>query len=192
MKSRDAYFQTTKNNPPKKFLVDFMTKYEIGKNWIEIGSWAGNDTLYLLEKWFTVHAIDGDVTSEKYIIEKIGNQYNNHFSFSQQMLWDLKLPPTDVVYSAYTLPFCKVDLFDSMMENIVNSIQIWWYFIGNFFWENDDWKHLALHTEKEIIQYFQKFEIIEISNQEYDKLPAINNSTPKHWHEITVIAKKIL
>lgn len=38
MKSRETYFQTTKNNPPKQFLVDFLEKHQTGHIWTEIGS----------------------------------------------------------------------------------------------------------------------------------------------------------
>lgn len=191
MHSRDEYFKNTNNQPPRKFLIDFIEKYQTGNVYTEIGSWAGNDTIYLLQKWFTVYAIDGNELSKKYILEKTWDNYNDQLFFKQQSLWNLTLKESDVIYSAYTLPFCEKALFDNMMKTIVDHIKVWGFFVWNFFWQNDEWKHLALFTEQEIKSYFVDFDILEFSNKEYDRWTAKNKDILKHWHEIIVVARKI-
>lgn len=191
MYSRDEYFKLTNNNPSRKFLIDFIEKYQTGNIYTEIGSWAGNDTTYLLSKWFTVYAIDGNELSKQYILEKISNECYEQFYFEKQSLSNLTLKESDVIYSAFTLPFCEKESFDSMMKNIIKNITIWWFFVWNFFWENDDWKNLSLLTEYRLKSYFKDFDILEITNREYDKWTARDTNSIKHWHEIIIIAKKL-
>ena len=178
--------------PPRQLLVNFIKKYSPSKEalFVDIGSGSGNETVYLLENWYKVIAIDGEKLSEKVIIPRISSDQKNRFEFRQQKLEDLQLPEkADVIYSFYTLQFCNPENFDATVKTIQDSIVSSWFFVGNFLWIHDDRKHLVVKTLKEVKNMFSEFTILSIEEKEYDRkgtvLPIL-----KHRHEIEIIAQK--
>lgn len=110
--------------------------------------------------------------------------------FIQSDFEELKeLPKADLILSLFSLPFCNPDKFKDLWVNICNSISDGKYFLGNFLGKNDEWifkKNMTFMSLQEIENLFRNFEIITISEKEYDKPTAMGKM--KHWDVIEVFA----
>lgn len=72
--------------------------------------------------------------------------------------------------------------------------KVYWpigYFVGNFFGTNDEWKDnktMIFLGKQQVLDLFEKFEIIEFQEIEKDAKTGLGKM--KHWHIFDVIAKK--
>lgn len=138
---------------------------------------------------YNVLGIDKEVT-ESLIRGKLTENENSNFKFIQSDFENLdELPKMDLVLSLFSLPFCSPDKFYDLWENICNSISEGKYFLGNFFGKNDEWnckKKMTFMSLEEVKKLFENFEILTISEKEYDKPTAMGKM--KHWDVIEVFA----
>ena len=124
--------------PPREELVNFLKNLPEDKKpttITDLGCGGMYDTEYLLKLGYKVNAIDANI-NEKRQKEVLNNQtpeQKNNVSIQKQFLENLNLPKSDMLFSLYTLPFCKENKFSEMLINIVKSINPNGYFLGNFF-----------------------------------------------------------
>ena len=106
---------------------------------MDIGSGAGNDVLYLLEKGWKVLAFDPEEESQRIIQERFSNQPNLQFTRAnfKEIPWEM----VDLINCSFVLPFCEQEYFDSLMHNIVSNIRPDGRFSRNFFGPNHSWNH---------------------------------------------------
>lgn len=190
--SREVFIKRLVGIPVRQLLIDFTEKYILPPKSICVDIWSGsgNEVIYLLGRWYKIIAIDGENASEEVILSRINEEEKERFEFKQQKIWNLKLPQNiDLAYSFYTLQFCKPELFDSTIKTIQDNIISGWFFVGNFLGKNDDRQHLVTKKKEEIEEYFWWFTILSINEKEYDR-QGKSSPTPKHRHEIEIIAQK--
>lgn len=95
-----------------------------------------------------------------------------------------------MIVSMFALSFCTPDNFNDLWIKISNSVANEKYFLGNFLGKNDDWNaktDMTFFSLTDIENLFKNFEIIYISEKEYDKSTAMGKM--KHWDIIEIIAK---
>ena len=65
----------------------------------------------------------------------------------------------NLLVANFSLPFCNKNNFKELMNRINDNILKNVYFIGNFFWINDEWKsrkeEMAFLTNEQIIDLFK-------------------------------------
>ena len=160
------------------FVNQIAQKYE---NAIELGCGEGNDTVYLIKNNWKVLAVDIENT-EKIIREKLNQEENKRLTFLNQV---------DLILANNSLPFCRKESFEKLWNKIENSILPEGYFLGTFFGKNDDWngrRSMIFLEEEEIKKLFDKFEIVEFTNKEFDQ--ETTKGIMKHWHVYFVCARK--
>lgn len=189
MNNYSEYYKKTSNATNHKLIENIKELSTDIQNIIELGCGVGRDTVYLLKNGYNVLGIDKEAT-ESLIRAKLTENENSNFKFIQSDFENLnKLPKTDLVLSLFSLPFCSPNKFDELWENICNSISDGKYFLGNFFAKNDEWKfkkEMTFMSLEEVKNLFKNFEILTISEKEYDKPSAMGKM--KHWDVIEVFA----
>ena len=191
MKNSEEYYNKTKGNNPSGLIKTFFfmnfDKELKGKAVIELGTGAGNDAKYLLEKGFKVTCIDKEEKSKEITMSQ------ENLKFELQEFENLKLNKADLIYSCFSLHFCNPDKFNNMMNEIINNINTNGFFVGNFLGEEDGWygNHSMTFLSKEkVLDYFKDFEIFEIKY--YAEKKYMKNSVKgdmKNWHVFEIIAK---
>jgi tellurite methyltransferase len=192
-KNWETYYKKVSARPPRPLLIKGVAAFENTKNnlplkAVDFGAGAGVDTKYLLERGFSVCAIDKHEQSNLLLNTLIGfgdlEVINQDFSI-------VEIPSNSFFYSSLSLPFCEANSFDDIWLRIVESIEVDGLFCGNFFGKNDDWKDkLHTHSDEDISNLFSRFKILDRTEEEKDA-PSATGPT-KHWHIITIIAQKVL
>ena len=191
MKNATEYYQNSiKKNKASRLLSEFF-KLKLdnnlkGKNAIDMGCGAGNDTVFLLEKGFEVTAIDSEPQVKEVLSRRAENQQNLNVvidDFSK-----VKLLKADLINANYSLFFVKKD-FNEMLKNVLKSINKNGYFVGNFLGKEDDWNKSKTTLDKdELLNYFSKFKIVYYSEEKYYKDTLTKKN--KFWHVYNIIAQK--
>ena len=192
MKNSEEYYNKTKGNNPSGLIKTFFfmnfDKELKGKAVIELGTGAGNDAKYLLEKGFKVTCIDKEEKSKEITMSQITQ--NENLKFELQEFENLKLDKADLIYSCFSLHFCNPEKFDCLMDEITENVKSDGFFVGNFLGEEDGWygNHSMTFLSKEkVLDYFKDFEIKYYAEKKYMKNSVKGDM--KNWHVFEIIAK---
>lgn len=131
----EFYNNTNKMNKPAPLLRGFFDM-NLDKNLkekiaIDLGAGTGNDTKFLIEKGFKVTCVDKEEKSREIITEKIADKTNLEFIIGN--FENIKLHKADLIYSCFSLHFCKPDKIDDIMSKIITNIIKGGYFVREFF-----------------------------------------------------------
>ena len=191
-KKLERYYNNTEADTPKKNVKYFVDNISptFGKA-IDIGCGAGNDSVYLIKNGWSVVSIDKENVGER-ISKRLDAEEQKRFKFQQQNFNDMKLEKVDLIVANYSLPFCNNEKINDVWRNIVNSIRINGYFVGNYFGIKDSWNkaesNMTFFTKEQVQNLFDEFDIIKFNEVEKEGLTGLGNM--KHWHIFNVIAKK--
>lgn len=191
MRDWEKFHILTDNKPPRKNIINFISKYKTTGNAIDLGCGSGNDTIFLIKNNWNVLAIDSSNVEEK-IRSKLSYSEQEKLRFEVQRFEKLQLSKCDLLISNNSLPFCNKGYFEQMWTEICLNIKSNGYFVGNFFGINDEWNtensKMTFLRKEDVIKLLCGFEILEIKEIEKDKPTA--EGRMKHWHTIEIIAQK--
>ena len=152
----------------------------------------GNDTVYLIKNNWNVLAIDREDVKER-IVKKLNDEEQEKFKVQKQNFECLELEKNNLIVANYSLLFCNKNNFKELWNKINKSILKDGYFVGNLFGNKVEWKStkekMVFLTEKQVIELFKNFDIIEFKEVEKDDFTGLGKM--KHWHIFNVIAKKL-
>ena len=137
MKNINKFYEKSKKfNKPSNLLRTFFNM-NLDKNLnekvaIDLGAGVGNDAKFLIDNGFKVICIDKEEKSKEAIINKIGN--NTNLNFKLQDFENIRLNKANLIYSCFSLHFCKPDKFDGLMNEITKSIISNGFFVRKFSW----------------------------------------------------------
>lgn len=191
MKNSEQFYNKTKGGSPSGLLRLFFSmnysKDINGNIAIDLGTGAGNDARYLVEKGFKVTCIDKEEKSKGIIM----NQNNKSLKFELQEFENLKLNKADLINACFSLHFCNPNRFEKMMIEITSSINKKGFFVGNFLGKEDEWNGNNQETflnKEEILNYFKNFKIMYFAEKKYIKDTILGET--KNWHVFEIIAMK--
>ena len=193
MKNSEEYYNKTKGNNPSGLIKTFFfmnfDKELKGKTAIELGTGAGNDAKYLLEKGFKVTCIDKEKKSKEITMSQITQ--NENLKFELQEFENLKLDKADLIYSCFSLHFCNPEKFDCLMDEITENVKSNGFFVGNFLGQEDGWygnERMTFLSKEKVLDYFKDFEIKYYAKKKYVKDTVMGGK--KNWHVFEIIAMK--
>lgn len=197
-RSWDEYYEQTLNMTEARQTLQIAQQYfeEEGKApgfAVDLGAGTGRDTLYLLEKGWSVLAIDAESLSVEILLSRIQPEQLARLDVKISLFSDMILPDNvDLVNASYSLPFCSPKEFPECWENIADHLAIGGRFAGQFFGPKDSWSNdssMTFLTKEEVLQYFEGLFVIEhFKEKEWD---GPSGSGDKHWHLFEIVAKKI-
>jgi len=183
-----------KSIQPRPVLLNALEKFDSFKGFaVDLGCGGGVDTIHLINSGWKVYAIDGTANGFANIKANIPADKLCDVLCVQADFESLTIPDTDLVYSAYSIPFCKREAFDTFWLKIETAIRVGGRFAGHFFGEQDGWinyiNDITLKTKQETISLFKNFNI-EYFDELCEDRPSINTNGTKRWHVFEVIAVK--
>ncbi len=187
------YYEKTKHNPPRPLLVQAIP-YMLEKGAvIDVGAGALVDSRYLLEQGFSeVTALDADDTSYNLSLDIKDDRFN----FVHQSFVDYIYPENyfDLVSGQYAFSFIPKESFQEIFSAILKSVKINGILSGNFFGDKDGWntgEDFKTYLNKvQCLELFNGWEILFFEEKERDDTTALG--VPKHWHELNIIARRLV
>lgn len=158
---------------------------------IDLGSGDGTESAYLLANNWHVLAIDGESAAFQYLKAIVPPDAASHLQTQVAKFEDIELPPADLIYAGYSLPFCHPHHFIALWNKIVNSINTGGRFAGQFFGPKDTWANNVDMTFLTIEQARDLFTPLEIEHLYEEDIDGPSTVGPKHWHVFHVIAEKV-
>ncbi len=174
-----VYQQKTQNRNPSKLLEEAL-QYVNGKNALDFGAGALADSRYLLNKGFSVTALDSTAMTS---LES--PRFVHAITPFEKYIF---IPHSfDLIHGRLSFPFVPSKYFNEVWNGIRSSLKHGGIITGEFFGPKDTWTQLSI-SEQDVYALFVGFEILKFEAREYDKEDS--QGRMKHWHVFSLIARK--
>ena len=168
-----------------KYFGDF-TGYAV-----ELGCGSGIDTVTLVQHGWQVYAVDSNPDGFENILSKLPHDKKSKVQCVTANFEDMEIPEADLVYSSFSLPFCRPENFDELWSKITAAIKPGGRFAGNLFGVKDEWVYMqdaTFLTREQVEDLLKDFEIEYLS--EMNQIgPSVLVPT-KLWHLYDIVARK--
>ncbi|MBO3740089.1 class I SAM-dependent methyltransferase [Actinoplanes flavus] len=159
-----------------------------GRTAADLGCGAGLETAALLAAGWRVVAVDGEPGTPARLSRAAGDR-QAMVTVRTTRFQDLsELPPTDLIYAGYSLPFQTRSSFDPLWTVLRASLRPGGRIAVDLFGDHDSWAgdpDMTFLTEAEARGLFDGL-VIEHWHERDE--PGTAFSGPKHWHVFEVIA----
>ncbi len=160
----EAYHERTRENAPRPLLVEAFQYVTEGREALDVGAGALNDSVYLLENGFTVTALDHVEVKDTRISDTLAPRFR--YVISPMETFQYPKEAYDLVTAQYSLPFIHPpELFHGVLRDIIASLRPGGIFTGEFFGKQHDAggvQPLTLFDLSEAHALLQGLEIIKL------------------------------
>lgn len=190
----DTSFAELTQNLPHRPILDKALSYfdDLAKIAIDCGCGAGNESAFLLQQNFIVHAFDPSVQARDICLQKFAE--HNNFIFAFDRFESYEFPRASLIIALFSLFFCAPHRVDYVLEKISNALFPEGIFLLQVLGKDDTWAvqestQFAGFGHRQLEQKFSKeFEILWMD--ELKGYKPLANGTLKFWHFYTLILKK--
>jgi tellurite methyltransferase len=182
------FYRITRNSAPWPRLVRAVSLLGHTGEALDLGCGAGRDTRYLLERGFSVTAVDREAAS----LATLADLRSDHLRLVQSAFEDFTFGQYDLINAHFALPFTHKEHFPLVFTRLKAALNPGGIFVGQFFGVNDSWNvpsnPMTFFSREQSQNQLEGLEILEF--EEEDKDGATADDMPKHWHVYHIITRK--
>ena len=185
-----GYYHAHERQAPHRTLRDAIARFAAPGMAIDLGHGSGNETLHLLRGGWQVLAIDHQPAAAAFLAPRIPAQCCAALELRVARFEDIELPPADIVFAGFSLPFCPPARFDALWAQICGALRPGGRFAGQLFGVEDDWAgnaNMTFHSRARVERCFDGFDVEDLDEV---RGPGRAFTGPKRWHVFHVIARK--
>jgi tellurite methyltransferase len=191
-----SYYRWTANRPPRELLLRTLDhiawegKVRRRRTAIELGFGAGNDTLELLRRGWLVLAIDQQKDAIDFLARRVPSRLRPSLTSLMAPMEGLALPPTDLIYASFSLPFCTPAEFRDLWTTIRRSLRPGGHFAGQLFGNHDEWygqRAMSFFNLREVRSLTRGYRV-ELLRETVEDGQSFEG--PKHWHYYDLILER--
>ncbi len=189
-----AYYRATIGREPRPLFTRGMRLVgEAGLapgRAVEIGFGDGTETLALLAAGWRVVAIDPTPVAADVLLPRVPPPAAAGLEIVTARADAVELPPFDLLYAGYALPFIRPEAFPRFWTDAVARLRPGGFAIVNLFGIHDTWAgepdmtFLDLGRVRGLLAGLEVLVLDEVEND------GDSFDGPKHWHVFDVVARK--
>jgi hypothetical protein len=157
---------------------------------IEVGFGDGEETLALLATGWRVLSIDSSPEAAEVLRPRVPAELVDRLELRSTAAEDTELPPFDLLYAGYSLPFLGADGLTRFWAHAVDRAIAGAYLVVNLFGTNDTWagRHeMQFHQRAEVERLVDGLDVVVLDEKEEDGMSFLG---PKHWHTFDIVARR--
>jgi hypothetical protein len=157
---------------------------------VEVGFGDGEETLALLSAGWRVLAIDASPQAAEVLRPRVPAELADRLEIRSTPAEETELPPFDLLYAGYTLPFLAPEAFDRFLTHALDRANPGGYLVVNLFGTHDTWvgrPGMRFHERAQVEWLVEGLDIVVLDETEEDGMSFLG---PKHWHVFDVIVRK--
>ncbi len=189
-----AYYRYTAGRAPRDLFERARAAWaETGREpgvAVEIGFGDGTETAELLAAGWRVLAIDAQQAAADVLEERVPPTQRDRLAIAVASAETVDLPPADLVYSGFSLPYLGPDLFPVAWRRLVDALAPGGLLVVNLFGDRDDYAgepDVAFVDRADVERLLDGLEVVELDEHEED---AGSFGGPKHWHLFDIVAAR--
>lgn len=186
------YYQAQSGRPPRPLLLAAIDRFgaTTGLQAIDLGCGEGTDTLALLRQGWRVLAIDEQPEAIARLTAQIPADLRERLQTQTVAFEAVSLPPADLIYAGFSLPFCRPTHFAMLWDKVVSALPPGGRFAGQIFGDRDSWAddpNMTFSTITATEELLRPFGLESFTEIDEDGQAVTG---PKHWHYFEVIGRK--
>jgi SAM-dependent methyltransferase len=181
------YYDANEGRAPRDQLLDVLARFDGPGNAVDLGCGSGIDTLAMLDRGWTVLAIDAQSEAVDRLRARAGDR--PELATAVSGMEDAELPSAGLVWASYSLFFCDPARFPEVWGRIRAAVRPGGRFAGELLGERDTWALTGEETafsRTDAEALFEDWTVERFDEEENDGEAC---SGPKHWHLFHVIAQ---
>jgi len=189
-RSWTGFYHAHQNRTPHQTLLRALAGFRVPGTAVDLGYGSGNETLHLLHGGWNVVAIDRQPEAATLLEHRIPSHVRSAVELRVEGFEDLIVPPADLVFAGFSLPFCQPSRFEALWIQIRDALRPGGRFAGQLFGLEDDWSqnpkmtfHSRSHVER-LLDGLDVESLEEVCGQ------GRSFDGPKRWHVFHVVARK--
>jgi SAM-dependent methyltransferase len=186
-----GYYAWSSGREPRPMLLaacDWLGPGD-GRLAVDLGCGDGTDSLALLDRGWSVLAIDVEPAGLGALEARIPATVAGRVRILRSSFADTVLPPAHLIHAGFSLPFCPPGQFRAVWAQVRGALVPGAIFAGQLFGTRDTWAGdpgMTFHTRAEVRNLLAGLEILELHESERD---GEAYSGPKHWHIFDILAR---
>ena len=188
-----AYHTAVAGRPPRptllRALAAFDSENRVGFA-VDLGAGEGRDTIALLQRGWSVLAIDSDATALTHLRARRDLQPGARLVTLHGSFIDTAWPQADLVNASFALPLCPVERFPELWMRLRVSLLPDGCFAGQLYGERDSWAGrpgLTVHSRDAARALLGGWMIEMFEEEETDAITPRGEA--KHWHIFHIVAR---
>lgn len=159
---------------------------------IDLGCGDGKESRALLQHGWWVLALDADPGVVERVCAGVSDGDLDRLTVRRASFAELAddaLPPADLVYAGFALPFCSGDVFERLWSGIRSSLRPGGVFAGELFGPHDDfatWPDVNTHDRSDVERLLEGLEVLLLQEDDRD---GASFAGPKRWHVFHIVAR---
>ena len=118
------YYEANDDRPPRQMLLDVLDRFgEGGFEAVDLGCGSGIDTLAMLDRGWSVTAIDAEEEAIRRVRERVPAPLAGRLRTVVSPMQDVALPPVDLVWASFSLFFCPPDRFADLWKRVTAAVR---------------------------------------------------------------------
>lgn len=188
----EGYYRKLEGRAARPLLAAVLDRFPADRalHVVELGSGDGTEAQVLLDRSWTVTAIDAEPAAIDRLHARVAPDQRARLTTHVARFEEVAIPPADLVLASFSLPFCPPARFPDLWARIVGALPPGGRFAGELFGVRDSWAadpDMTFHTADEVARLLAPFEVETLTEVDQDGTAA---SGPKHWHLFQAIARK--
>jgi SAM-dependent methyltransferase len=157
---------------------------------VDLGCGDGVESRHLAEHGWRVLAVDADSGVEERVRSGLSAEASERVEVRRASFETLgELPPTDLVYAGFALPFCDQSHFPYLWANIREALRPGGVFAGELFGPHDEWagrSGMSFHDRSQVEGMLAGMDVVQLVE---DDRRGMSFEGPKHWHVFHIVAR---
>ena len=187
-----GYYQWSSSREPRPILLSACERLGAGAGRVavDLGCGEGTDALALLERGWSVVAIDVEPDGLAMLAARIPTELAGQIQLICAAFADTNIPPAHLIHAGFSLPFCAPRQFPALWTRISHGLLPGGIFAGQLFGIRDSWADdpdMTFHNREEVTALLDGLEILTLNETERDGEAF---SGPKHWHTFDILARQ--
>ncbi len=186
-----AYYAAVADRPPRKTILTALPAFETPGMAIDLGCGDGRDTVEMLRQNWAVLAIDKEPDA---VARLLARPNLNTLQLTTQIVSfeQLQLPKqVNLINASFSLPFCAMEAFPSLWNQIFNSLVPGGRFCGHLFGDRDSWgdsKLINTFTRSQVETLLKAYAIELLEEEEHQGNTPLGED--RYWHIFHIVARK--
>ena len=157
---------------------------------IDLGCGDGVETRHLAEHGWNVLAVDTDPGVDQRVRQGLSPEASGRVEVRRTPFEKLgELPPADLVYAGFALPFCDESHFPYLWADVREALRPGGLFAGELFGPHDEWvgrPGMSFHDRAQVEGMLTGMDVLQLVE---DDRRGMSFEGPKHWHVFHIVAR---